>query len=268
MILRDEVGSVNREEFRARIIRLNCALDLARKAVGIKFLHTEEEYRLADAKPVTAPINYCVMVRLATQVRALKAIGNNLACLAGARALGLKEIDAYHRSGQNGKKLGLYHDMPTAKRTRDGMSYCDHQAFGIMVKPLEDYDSEPDVVIMVSHPYNIMRIVQGYSYYSGIQSAFKMTGNQAICSESTAYPYLSKDINVSLLCIGTRHKAGWGDHELAVGFPISLFNKIVDGVMNTVNIMEDNQKKKVIEKKLLENEIDDLEIKYDSNYYR
>jgi uncharacterized protein (DUF169 family) len=208
------------------------------------------------------------MVRLATQGKALKASGNNLSCLAGARALGLKEIDAYHRSGQSGKKLGLYRDMPTAKRTRDGMSYCDHQAFGIMVKPLEDYDSEPDVVIIVSHPYNIMRIVQGYSYYSGIQSAFKMTGNQAICSESTAYPYLSNDINVSLLCIGTRHKAGWGDHELAVGFPISLFNKIVDGVMNTVNIMDSNKKKEVIEKKLLENKIDDLEIKYNFNYYR
>lgn len=259
---------MNKEAFRERIIRLNCVLDLERRAVGIKFLHTEEDYHYADAKPVTVPINYCVMVRLATQGRALKASGNNLACLAGARALGLKEIDDYHRSGQNGKKLGLYHDMPTAKRVRDGMSYCDHRAFGIMVKPLEDYDSQPDVVIMVSHPYNIMRVVQGYSYYSGIQSAFKMTGNQAICSESTAYPYVSNDINVSLLCIGTRHKAGWSDHELAVGFPISLFNKIVDGIINTVNIMDNNQKKEVIEKKLLKNEIDDIKIKYDCNYYR
>jgi uncharacterized protein (DUF169 family) len=170
------------------------------------------------------------MVRLATQGNTVKASGDNLACLAGARALGLREIDEYHRSGQNGKKPGLYHDLATAKQARDGMSYCDHQAFGILVKPLEEYDSEPDVVIIVSNPYNIMRIVQGYSYYSGIQSAFKMTGNQAICSESTAYPYLSNDINVSLLCIGTRHKAGWNDHELAVGFPISLFHKIVDGI--------------------------------------
>ncbi len=268
MILRVEVSILNREEFRERIIRLNCALDLERKAIGVKFLHTEEEYHSANGKPMTVPINYCVMVRMATQGMALKARGNNLACLAGARALGLKEIDAYHRSGQNGKKLGLYHDMPTAKRTRDGMSYCDHEAFGIMVKPLEDYDSHPDVVIIVSNPYNIMRIVQGYSYYNGIQSAFKMTGNQAICSESTAYPYLNNNINVSLLCIGTRHKAGWDDHELSVGFPISLFNKIVDGIMNTVNIMDNNQKKEVIKKKLLENEIDDIEIKYDFNYYR
>lgn len=259
---------MNREALRRSVIKLNCALEMERKAVGIKFLHSEEDYDIADAKPMTAQMNYCVMVRLATQDRAFKATGDSLACLAGARALGLKEIDAYHRSGQNGKRLGLYHDMPTAKRTRDGMSYCDHQAFGIMVKPLKDYESEPDVVIMVSDPYNIMRIVQGYSYYNGIQSAFKMTGNQAICSESTAYPYLSNDINVSLLCIGTRHKAGWGDHELAVSFPFNLFYKIVDGVMNTVNIMDNNQKKELIEKKLLENGITDLEIKYDFNYYR
>ena len=258
---------MDREDFRARIRKLNCALDLERKAVGIQFLHTEQDYNSADGKAITVPMNYCVMVRLATQGKALKARGDNLACLAGARALGLKEIDAYHRSGQNGKKLGLYHDMPTAKRTRDEMSYCDHQAYGIMVKPLEDYDREPDVVIMVSSPYNIMRIVQGYSYYNGIQSAFKMTGNQAICSESTAYPYLNNNINVSLLCTGTRHIAGWSDHELSVGFSIGLFNKIVDGIMNTVNIMDNNQKKEVIEKKLRENNMDDLKMKYDFNYY-
>lgn len=121
---------------------------------------------------------------------------------------------------------------------------------------------------MIANPYNVMRVVQGYTYYFGIQTSFKMTGNQAICSESTAYPYLSNDINVSVLCIGTRHQAGWKDDELSISFPFNRFFKITDGIMNTLNIMDNNAKKKIIEKKLRDNFIKNFEIIYDHNYYR
>lgn len=258
---------MDKKELREHILKLNCALELERKIVGIQFLHSEENYALAEAKQLPNKMNYCVMVKLAMRGMALKAKEDDLACFAGARALGLKEVDDFHRSGQGGKKLGLYHDMSTSKKARDGMSYCDHQAYGIMVKPLEEFVNEPDVIMIVSNPYNIMRIVQGYSYYYGMQSSFKMTGNQAICSESTAFPYLSNDINVSMLCIGTRHKAGWNDNELSVAFPFNRFYKISDGVMSTLNIMDNNHKKEIIEKKLNENGINDFEIKYNYNYY-
>lgn len=263
-----EMSNIENKETREQIIKLNCALELERKIVGIKFLFSEEDYDRADAKQITNIMNYCVIVKLAMNGMVLKARGDDLACLAGARALGLKEIDNLQRSGQIGKKLGLYHDMSTSKKTRDGMSYCDHSAYGIIIKPLEEYNEEPDIVILISNPYNVMRVVQGYSHYYGIQTSFKMTGNQAICSESTAYPYLSNDINVSVLCIGTRHKAGWKDNEMSISFPFNRFVKITEGIMNTINIMDDNAKKKVIENKLLENGIRNFEIKYDHNYYK
>lgn len=247
--------------------RMNCALELKRKIVGVKFLFSREDFEASDVKRVATKLNYCVMVRMATSGRALKATGDDLACLAGARATGLKDIDDYHRSGQNGKRLGIYRDMATAKSVRDRMSYCDHKAYGIVVKPLDMYDDEPDVVIIVANPYNVMRIIQGYSYYYGLRAHFKMTGNQAICSESTAYPYLADDINVSLLCIGTRHRAGWKDDELAVAFPFNRFKKITQGVMETINIMDNNRKKKVIEKKLYRSGILSFAIRYNHNYY-
>lgn len=252
---------------RQAIINLNCALELESKIVAIKFLFTEEDFNQADAKHITSKMNYCVMVKLATMGRSLKAKGDDLACEAGARALGLKPIDDYNKSGQSGKKLGLYNDMTTSKSARDAMSYCDHKAYGIMVKPLEEYEDDPDVIIIVTSPYNAMRIIQGYSYFNGIHSTFKMSGNQAICSESTAFPYLSNGINTSLLCIGTRHKAGWKDNELSVSFPFNSFFKITEGVMNTINIMDSNAKKEIIEKKLHENAIDNFHIKYNFNYY-
>lgn len=70
-----------------------------------------------------------------------------------------------------------------------------------------------------------------------------------------------------MLCIGTRHKAGWKDNELSVSFPFNSFFKITEGVMNTINIMDSNAKKEIIEKKLHENAIDNFHIKYNFNYY-
>ncbi len=255
------------EELSQSVVKMNCALNLDKKIVGVKFLFNKADFDMASAKEIKNKLNYCVMVRAAMTGRSLKAKGDSLACLAGARALGLLKTDDYCRSGQNGMKLGLYHDLATAKSVQDSMNYCDHNCYGIMVKPLDEYDDEPDVVIIISNAYNVMRIVQGYSYYYGINSHFKMSGNQAVCSEATAYPYLSNNINVSMLCIGTRHRAGWSDNELAVAFPYNLFNIITAGVIKTVNIMDDNHKKLRIESELMKNNIKDLTIRYNHNYY-
>jgi uncharacterized protein (DUF169 family) len=99
---------VNKEHLKKLVMKMNCALELDRKIVGAKFLFSKEEYEAVDAKHVKNKLNYCVMVKLAMSGKALKATGDDLVCIAGARAIGLKEIDDYHKSGQNGKRLGLY----------------------------------------------------------------------------------------------------------------------------------------------------------------
>ena len=73
-------------------------------------------------------------------------------------------------------------------------------------------------------------------------------------------------MNISLLCIGTRHRAGWRDDEMAVGIPAEQFANVVDGVFQTVNIMENDHNKKIIDQKLKEHGIP-LEIRYHYNYY-
>lgn len=78
---------------------------------------------------------------------------------------------------------------------------------------------------------------------------------------------MTDDINVSLLCIGTRHKAGWADNELAVGIAYSRFQTVVQGVMETINIMDSNEKKTVIEQKLKAAGLAYPQIQYDCNYY-
>ena len=60
--------------------------------------------------------------------------------------------------------------------------------------------------MIAANPFNVMRIVQGYAYHYGMLKNVNMIGNQAICLECTARPYVLKDMNVSVLCIGTRHR--------------------------------------------------------------
>lgn len=246
-------------------------LHLERTIVGIKFLHTKEMFDQAHATVRTGPINYCVMVQAAASHNiAYKIQGETIACPAGAWALGLIPATPIRASGKLSYDCGLYHDMATAQSAQNSIIHCNHEAYGVMVKPLEQYFSdneEPDVVLVIANPYTVMRIVQGYSYKKGIRD-YRMGGNQGICSELTAAPYMRNDLNTSLLCIGTRHAAHWHDDEMGASFPFNLFITITDGVVSTLNAMESNKNKKIIQEKLAAASITDIPIKYDYNYYR
>lgn len=74
-------------------------------------------------------------------------------------------------------------------------------------------------------------------------------------------------INVSLHCAGTRFMAGWGDDELAIGFPFNKFLPIIDGLYATLNQTEPDRKKTAIESRLKEQHRNDLTIQYGKNYY-
>ena len=258
---------MERQKIKEAVVKANCALELKRKIVGVKFLFTEEEFEKAEAKKLEAKMPYCVMVKLGMSGLAVKAKFDNFGCLGSARALGILEIDEMVSSGRHYGRLGLYQDLTVAKNVLKNVTMCQHKAYGVMIKPVEEYYEEPDVVIIVSSPYNVMRLVQGYTYIFGCKTSYKMTGNQALCSECTAYPFESNDINVSLLCSGTRFMGGWDDNEMAMGIPFNKFVQVIDGLYATTNPTEPNKKKSEIETRLKEYGRTDLGIEYDKNYY-
>ena len=151
--------------------RLECAVDWPRKFVGVRFLFTQKEFEEARGVELTRPINYCMMVKSATLGHAVKGDASAHRCVAAARALGIAEMDEMHRSGRRGLRTQLYHDLGTAKYTRDRQTVCDHKAWGVLVKPLEQYGDDepvPHMVLLITTPYYAMRVVQGYTYYYGI----------------------------------------------------------------------------------------------------
>jgi uncharacterized protein (DUF169 family) len=250
------------------LAKITCALELSRQIVGIKFIFTREDFAAAEAKELTGKIAYCVMVASATRGHAIKAAAENFGCFGGARALGIVELDENYTSARHFDSLGLYQDLATAKNVINNLTCCQHKAYGVMIKPLSEFRQEPpDVVIIVANAYNAMRIVQGYTYIYGTNTAFKLTGNQAICSECTAYPFESNNINISALCAGTRFKARWKDDELSLGLPFNKFSGLAGGTYATINATDPNEKKSLVEAKLKEKKRTDLLIEYDRNYF-
>lgn len=255
------------ERVRQAVLRANSVLELKRKIVGVKFLFKPQEFEQADAIGFKKPIRYCSMVKAATAGHAVKAAAEHFGCPGGSQALGISENDELYRSGHCYLELGLFRDLTIAKNAINNMTFCQHKLYGVMVKPLGEFDSEPDVVIIVAASYAAMRIVQGYTYSFGMQTAFKLSGNQAICSECTAYPFETNNINISLLCSGTRNFAGWDEDELGIGLPFNRFVALVEGVYSTVNAAEPNKKKKQIKEKLKQNNLHDLNVEYDTAYF-
>ncbi|WP_458862748.1 DUF169 domain-containing protein [Acidaminobacterium chupaoyuni] len=253
-------------EWADSVEKLYCALELKRRAVAVKLLRTEEEYESADAIALQKPINYCQMVAAATNGNRIKAKSESFKCRSGARVLGIDPSDPKNGHGENWARLKLYENAELSRNIREELVYLKEPAFGVLLSPIEQATETPDVVLIAANPYNAMRITQGYAYHYGMPKSVNMIGNQAVCLECTARPHALQDMNISLLCIGTRHRAGWADDEMAVGIPAAQFAKVVDGLMNTLNQMENDHNKAVIEKKLKAKNIV-FPIRYGYNYY-
>ena len=179
--------------------------------------------------------------------------------------MGLAPLDEEYSSGEEGYTLGLYPTREEAKCIADAMENCPDHTYGVIVKPLEQFEEKPDSVIIVANTREMMRIVQGYTYTYGMQTEFTMSGNQAICVECTAYPINRRKMNVSVFCAGTRYKAGWKDDEMAAGLPFEQFRGLIEGVCHTINPVERKDRKREIAKALGEN--NELEIDYTKTYY-
>lgn len=246
--------------------KLYCVLELDRKAVGMKLLKNEKEFEEADARVLPEPINYCQMVASATRGNRLKASNKDIMCRSAPRVLGIESAEKFNDHGEHWGRLGLYDSYELAAKVREELVYSTEEQYGVLVAPIEQFEDFPDVILIAANPYNCMRIVQGYAYHYGMPKSFNLIGNQAICLECSGRPYLLKDMNISLLCIGTRHRAGWRDDEMAAGIPAEQFANVVDGLFQTVNIMENDHNKKIIDQKLKEHGIP-LEIRYHYNYY-
>lgn len=241
-------------------------LDLDRKPVGVKIFFDKDKFDNFEIPQKDRKVTYCNSVQLASKGSSMKLTKENHACPNGAFALKMKEVPEPIANGKGRFSKNIYKDVETSKSINDDMLFLKEEPVGLVVMPLENYEQEPDVVIVVSKAYNVMRMLQGHAYFNGYTNNLRTVGLQAVCQDLTTYTYNTQDINISLLCPGTRLVANWQVDEIGIGIPFVKWNEIVEGVKETTNPFERDKKKEGIEKRLKERDLDTSKIKFNHNY--
>jgi len=239
-------------------------LMIDREIVGVTLCMKKEDYTVSDVSELKKKMSYCNMVKYATKGKAFKATLDHFFCGGSQRALGMRPLEDNVMTGEEYYSYKMYDSLQVAKSVQEEVTYLPTGTYGVIVAPLKAA-VKPDIVIMIVNPYQAMRITQGYAYHMGIAKNIKFTGNQGICSECTAAPYINQDMNVSLLCANTRFSAQWQEYEMAIGLPFDMFEKLVFGVLKTLNASEpDKRKVKMMDL----NDKYDIDISLKTSYYK
>lgn len=253
-------------DIRTSIDMIESYLDLDRKPVGVKFFQNKEEFDQFEVDQKSRKVTYCNSVQLASRGESMKLTKANQGCPNGAFALNFTDVPDPIASGMGRFKKGIYKDVETSKKINDDMDFMKDRTYGMAVMPLENFETEPDVVIVVGKSYSIMRMLQGNGYHNGYTNNLRTVGLQAVCQDLTTYPYNTGDINISLLCPGTRLVANWQQDEIGIGIPFAKWYEIVDGVKQTCNPFERDKNKQAIKARLEERGLDASELKFGENY--
>lgn len=221
-------------------------LNLKRSIVGIRFLYIKEEYDAIDAPEPSVKCTFCSLTGRAMKGEITKGKVDSFSCQGGPEMLGMKPVPNYVRSGKQFTTFRMYEDSAVARQVQHDLCFVDQKIYGVLVGPLEQME-QVDVVMLLCDAWQMMRIVQGYTYHNGMAKNIGMIGNQGICSDLVSRPYVCNDLNISMLCAGSRLSTNALDSELGAGMPPHIFEDIVRGVMATVNpAMEDNRKRALL----------------------
>ena len=229
--------------------RITKALGLQRNVVGVRFLYFKHEYDNLKVAEYGRKTSYCMMVRHAMDGNRFKAYLGNFACRCAIEALGLDEEMECVESGQRYYSLKLYESRAIAKAVTKDISRIKQKIYGIQLGPLEQLE-DADVVIFMLNAYQLMRVVQGYTYKWGVPKGLHMAGNQGVCADLTAGPFEDNNMNFSILCAGTRKMCSWGDDEIGVGLPIQQFEPLTEGIIQTMNYIDYPEHKDMISQRL------------------
>ncbi len=242
-------------------------LQLKRRIIGIKLVYDKKTFDSFDALEPQKPMYYCQAVHGAGAGNRLKLTKATSGCGGSSRALGFAPANADYYCGESGMGLGLYQNIETARSVALRLDMLRHEPYGVVIMPLECFETAPDVVMLFSNTREAMRVLQGYTAVYGYHDHYYMCGNQAVCVEATTYPYINDCLNLSMLCAGTRFRAGWKDDEAAMGLPYSKFEGLVEGLLLTVDAIEQNRRKYQIETALKREGLSDRDFRYGSTYF-
>lgn len=224
-------------------------LGLKRHVVGVNFLAYREEFEKYDAPAATIRRSICGFANMAMNGECVKFRAEDVGCSGGSYAVGLREEPERTKSGRIYEHCGLYSSHAVARNVNESMTHIPDRSYGIAMAPLEMM-ADADVVIILCTAKQAMRIIQGYTYIYGCAKQLSTVGNQAMCSDMCAKPFMNNDLNITFMCCGARINTKCDDGEMAIGMPIQKFKPVAEGVLSTLNVTEPVQFKRELLERL------------------
>lgn len=204
-------------------------IKLDAKPVAMKLIATEDDllegYDLIDEK-----IRHCEMVRKASLGSKFYSTIEEQMCLGGAGAIGLRDMPPKLANGEKYLSLGRFKDLETAKSLTSKLSIVKDRSWGIIYAPLDEADFEADVIQIITEPVGGMKLAQSIVYTTGSKIEPSFAGIQSLCGDAFANPYISKGINFTLGCDGSRKSADIKDNEMTVGISKEKIAQVISGL--------------------------------------
>ncbi|HUH79588.1 MAG TPA: DUF169 domain-containing protein [Methanoregula sp.] len=206
-------------------------LKLDGSPVAIRFAAKKEEIP-AGMPEIEKTIRHCAMIGLARREgKIFYATAAKHECNGGAWALGLKELTETLKTGEFYYRLGKFESSAACKRTIGRVVHLDPgDTYATMYAPLEKAPFTPQVVVIVTNPWSMLKLAQSTLFRMGGRIEAEFSGIQSVCSDACAQTYLTGKVNFSLGCDGSRKYSGIEDSELVMGIPAELLPEIVESL--------------------------------------
>lgn len=197
----------------------------------VKKLQNRIGIKITKDKPVNlnrakSPLKHCSAVGLARTGERFYVQNNDISCPLARYNLGLEEpSDKFmHELARtlvgwgdaNTQDIGLKY-----LQSRPKLPYAKKYT---LYFPVPDNEYEPDVIIEISNPHELMLKVRELTSLTGDSIRGFMSAVGAMCGECTTYPILTGKLNVSVGCTGSRPGAELKPDELFLALPATYIS--------------------------------------------
>jgi uncharacterized protein (DUF169 family) len=205
----------------------------------LKLAHTPVAVSYAVKLTSTQELSHlmvCQALLLASRGQVLDLSMETLDCPTAVRALGLgdPQWERYLPSSQEHAEQIAQTFCETAAQQHleppqapPPVRLADH----ILLAPVDRADTDPDLILFLCNAEQACRLVALDSYQTGVAPRLEMSGS--ICHQAITYPYVTGELNLSLLDYVSRSVHGYRPEDLLVSVPFTRFQGIAQSLDNS-----------------------------------
>jgi uncharacterized protein (DUF169 family) len=203
-------------------------LHLPSSPVAIGFAHDAKDIP-QGLEELSEKMRHCQMIGIAgREGKSFFATQKVHSCAGGAWSLGLVALTKSLKSGEFYFKLGKFESAASCKRTIANVAALEPESvYATMYAPLECTPFVPAVVVLIAEPAFMLKLAQASLFKLGGRIEANFAGIQSLCADTTTFPYISGNVNISLGCDGSRKFSHIEKEYMVAGMPLEIVPQIM-----------------------------------------